>query len=38
LKLGKRDHAKALLDTVDDPKLQGQKERLLPQLTAAGKK
>ena len=35
LKLGKRDHARALLATVDDPKLQGQKQRLLPQLAEA---
>lgn len=32
IKLGKLDHAKALLDTVDDPKLQGQKDRLVAQL------
>jgi tetratricopeptide (TPR) repeat protein len=38
LKLGKRDHAKALLDTVDDPKLQGQKQRLLPLLSGPAKK
>ncbi|WP_414662599.1 tetratricopeptide repeat protein [Horticoccus sp. 23ND18S-11] len=38
LKLGKRDHAKALLDSVDDPKLQGQKQRLLPQLAESAKK
>lgn len=38
IKLGKLEHARALLETVDDPKLQGQKERLLPQLAAAGKK
>ena len=38
IKLGKLAHARALLDTVDDPKLQGQKERLLPQLAAAAKK
>jgi tetratricopeptide (TPR) repeat protein len=38
LKMGRRDHAKALLDTVDEPKLQGQKQRLLPQLADAGKK
>jgi len=38
LKMGKRDHAKALLDTVDDPKLQGQKQRLLPLLDGAAKK
>jgi tetratricopeptide (TPR) repeat protein len=38
LKLGKREHARALLDTVDEPNLQGQKQRLLPQLEAAEKK
>ena len=38
IKLGKLDHAKALIETVDEPKLQGQKERLKPQLEAAGKK
>lgn len=38
IKLGKRDHAKTLLDTVDDPKLQGQKQRLLPQLAGPAKK
>ena len=38
LKLGKREHAKALLDTVDEPQLQGQKQRLLPQIEAAEKK
>jgi tetratricopeptide (TPR) repeat protein len=38
LKLGKRDHAKALLATVDDPKLQGQKQRLLPLLASPAKK
>lgn len=38
LKLGKREHAKALLDTVDDPKLQVQKQRLLPLLNGATKK
>lgn len=32
LKLGKAAHARALLATVDEPKLQGQKARLLPQL------
>ncbi len=37
IKLGKLAHARALIDTVDDPKLQGQKERLLPQLAAAKK-
>jgi tetratricopeptide (TPR) repeat protein len=38
LKMGKLAHARALIETVDDPKLQGQKERLLPQLAAAEKK
>ena len=38
LKIGKAAHARALLDTVDDPKLQVQKDRLLPQLRAAEKK
>ena len=38
LKLGKLVHARALLATVDEPKLQGQKDRLLPQLAEAEKK
>ena len=38
LKIGKPAHARALLETVDDPKLQGQKDRLLPLLAAAEKK
>jgi tetratricopeptide (TPR) repeat protein len=38
LKMGKREHAKALLDTVDDPKLQVQKQRLLPLLDGTAKK
>jgi tetratricopeptide (TPR) repeat protein len=38
IKLGKLDHARALFDSVDEPKLQGQKERLKPQLEAAGKR
>ena len=38
LKLGKLVHARALLETVDEPKLQGQKDRLLPQLAEAEKK
>jgi len=37
VKLGKLAHARALLATVDDPKLQGQKDRLLPELAAAEK-
>lgn len=32
LKMGKRDHAKALLATVDEPKLQAQKQKLVAQL------
>lgn len=32
LKQGRKDHAKALLETVTEPKLQGQKQRLLPLL------
>jgi tetratricopeptide (TPR) repeat protein len=32
IKQGKAEHARLLLATVDDPKLAGQKERLLPQL------
>ncbi len=38
LKMGKPAHARALLNTVDEPKLQGQKERLLPQLAELEKK
>ena len=38
IKMGKLDHARALLATVDEADLQGQKQRLLPQLEAAGKK
>jgi tetratricopeptide (TPR) repeat protein len=38
LKLGKRDHARALIETVDEPKLQGQKEKLVAQLTGSAKK
>ncbi len=38
LKIGKPAHARALLETVTDPKLQGQKDRLLPALGAAEKK
>ncbi len=37
LKTGKPVHARALLEAVDEPKLQGQKQRLLPQLEAAEK-
>jgi len=38
LKLGKRDHAKALIETIDEPKLQGQKEKLVAQLAGTAKK
>jgi tetratricopeptide (TPR) repeat protein len=38
IKMGKTAHARALLETVDEPKLQGQKERLVPQLAEAEKK
>ena len=37
LKLGKREHAQALLRMVDEPKLQGQKEKLVAQLREMGK-
>lgn len=38
LKLGRREHAKALIDSVDEPKLQGQKEKLVAQLKGTTKK
>lgn len=38
VKLGKPDHAQALLKTVDEEKLQGQKQKILRELEAAGKK
>lgn len=38
IKTGKIDHAKALIETVDEPKLQGQKQRLVSQLAAETKK
>jgi tetratricopeptide (TPR) repeat protein len=38
LKLGKREHATALLKTIDEPKLQGQKEKLVAQLPGTAKK
>jgi tetratricopeptide (TPR) repeat protein len=37
LKMGKRDHAKTLLDTIDDPKLQGQKQKLIAQFGGTAK-
>jgi tetratricopeptide (TPR) repeat protein len=38
LKIGKIEHASALLDTVDEPNLQGQKEKLVAQLAGTAKK
>lgn len=38
LKLGKELHARALLNTVDEPKLQSQKEKLVAQLAVSPKK
>jgi tetratricopeptide (TPR) repeat protein len=38
IKSGRLDHARALLETVDDPKLKVQKDRLLPQLAPPEKK
>jgi len=38
LKMGKPDHARALLNTVEEPALQGQKQKLLEQLGAAAAK
>jgi tetratricopeptide (TPR) repeat protein len=38
LKMGRREHATALMDTVDEPKLQGQKEKLVAQLAGTAKK
>jgi len=38
LKQGKADHARLLLDTVTEPALQGQKEKLVAQLPAAAEK
>lgn len=38
IKMGRLDHARALLETVDEPKLKAQKERLAPQLKSAEKK
>jgi tetratricopeptide (TPR) repeat protein len=35
IKVGRTDHARALLETVDEPKLEAQKKRLLPQLNGA---
>lgn len=32
IKIGKQDHARALLGTIDEPKLQGQKQKLEPLL------
>jgi tetratricopeptide (TPR) repeat protein len=38
LKMGRREHATALLSTVNEPKLQGQKEKLVAQLSGNEKK
>ncbi len=38
LKLGKREHAQALIATVDEPKLQGQKQKLVAELAETAKK
>jgi tetratricopeptide (TPR) repeat protein len=38
LKLGKIDHAQALIDSVDEPKLQAQKQKLVAQLAETAKK
>jgi len=38
LKQGKRDHAKALIATVDEEKLQGQKQKLVAELAGTPKK
>jgi tetratricopeptide (TPR) repeat protein len=38
IKTGRVEHARMLLETVDDPKLQGQKDRLRPELEAAAKR
>lgn len=37
VKLGKPDHARALLATVDEPKLEGQKQKLIAQLDGNAK-
>jgi tetratricopeptide (TPR) repeat protein len=37
LKIGKRDHARALLATIDEPKLQAQKQKLVAQLPGTPK-
>jgi tetratricopeptide (TPR) repeat protein len=37
IKLGKIEHARALMETVDDPKLQGQKQKLVAQLPGTPK-
>lgn len=37
IKMGKLDHARALLETVDEPTLAGQKQKLMPQLAASAR-
>ena len=38
IKQGKPDHARTLMATVDDPALQGQKQKLVAQLAETAKK
>jgi outer membrane PBP1 activator LpoA protein len=38
VKTGKFDHARALLETVDEPALQAQKQKLVAQLAETAKK
>lgn len=38
IKMGKLDHARALLDTITEPHLAAQKEKLVAELAAAGEK
>lgn len=38
IKVGKREHAEALISTVDEPGLQGQKQKLVTQLAETAKK
>jgi hypothetical protein len=38
LKMGREEHARALLQTIDEPNLQGQKEKLVAQLAGTAKK
>ena len=38
IKIGKPDHARALLETVDEPSLQAQKQKLVAQLAETAEK